>query len=58
MKAPDIKKLRFRMGLTQTEFGEAVGVNQSTISKWEDGAPVSRLGRKVLEALRQRSAAV
>ncbi len=35
--ASKILKLRKRLGLTQLQFGERVGVDQSTISKWEHG---------------------
>ncbi len=36
----DIKAIRAKLGLTQAQLGEAVGVDQSTVSNWErDGAP-------------------
>ena len=30
-----IKKLRLLTGLSQTEFGEKIGISQTTISMWE-----------------------
>jgi len=32
-----IKALRLHLGLTQTEFAERLGVDQRTVSKWENG---------------------
>lgn len=33
-----LKELREKKGLNQTEFGVALGVNQSTVSRLEDGS--------------------
>lgn len=33
-----IKLLRSRLGLTQNEFAEQLGVTQATVSRWESGA--------------------
>lgn len=38
-----IKILRTRLGLTQKEFGEKVGVPQSTVHKWENSAQNPRI---------------
>lgn len=36
----DIKAIRAKHNLTQAQLGEAVGVDQSTVSNWErDGVP-------------------
>lgn len=35
----DVKEIRARLGLTQAQLGEAVGVDQSTVSNWENGSP-------------------
>lgn len=40
-----IRELREAKGLTQTELGEMVGVNQSTIDKYESGIIVPPLHR-------------
>ena len=33
----NIKKLRTKLGLTQTEFAKLLGTTQITVSKWENG---------------------
>ena len=33
----DVARLRKSLGETQTAFAERLGVNQSTVSRWEDG---------------------
>jgi len=33
----DVKTLRNRLGLTQTALADRLGVDQSLISKWENG---------------------
>jgi DNA-binding transcriptional regulator YiaG len=33
----DVKRLRNRLGLTQVQLGAAIGVDQSTVSNWENG---------------------
>jgi DNA-binding transcriptional regulator YiaG len=37
-----IKALRLHVGLTQTEFAERLGVDQRTVSKWENGQSPAR----------------
>lgn len=37
MKAPQIVRLRKRLGLTQAKFAKQFGVTQATVSKWELG---------------------
>ena len=32
-----IKELRFKLGLTQEQFAQKVGVSFSTVSRWENG---------------------
>lgn len=46
--ALDIKAIRSRLGLTQAQLGEAVGVDQSTVSNWENGSPPRGPARKLL----------
>lgn len=36
-KPSDIRKLRDQLGMTQAEFGQEVGVEQATVSRWEKG---------------------
>ncbi len=51
-EALDVKALRDRLKLTQAQLGEAVGVDQSTVSNWEKQVTVPRgPARKVLRSL-------
>lgn len=48
----DVKAIRSRFGVTQTQFAAVVGVDQSTVSGWESGATSPRgPARKVLLSL-------
>ena len=38
MTADEIRELRERMGISQTEFGKLIGVEQTVVSRWERGA--------------------
>lgn len=40
----NIKALRERFGLTQTQLGEIAGVSDKAVSTWENGANVPRMG--------------
>jgi putative transcriptional regulator len=53
----EIKALRLRLGLTQTELGEAIGVFWNTVSRWEaDKMQPSTLALRALAELdRKRS---
>lgn len=44
-----IKKLRSKLILTQTEFGELFGVSFATVNRWENGRfePTIKLKRKL-----------
>ncbi len=44
-----IKKLRSKLILTQTEFGELLGVSFATVNRWEGGKfkPTIKLKRKL-----------
>lgn len=46
--ALDVKAIRAHLGLTQAQLGEAVGVDQSTVSNWENGSPPRGPARKLL----------
>lgn len=47
----DVKSIREKLGLTQAQLGEAVGVDQSTVSNWENGKSPSGPARRILESL-------
>ncbi len=51
MEKIDVKSLRTKLELTQEQFGKAVGVDQSTVSNWENGAPPSGPARLLLQNL-------
>lgn len=56
-KPINVAKLRERLGLTQEELAEMLGVHQVTISKWELGKRnISRMARKALERIKQEAA--
>ena len=45
----DLKKLREKMLLTQSEFGKLIGVSFETVNRWENGkhVPNMRAKRKI-----------
>jgi DNA-binding transcriptional regulator YiaG len=51
MKKLDVKKIRERLGLSQAELAERLGVEQPSVSRWENDQPMSRPIRKLLEQL-------
>lgn len=51
----DIRGIRSRLGLTQAQLGDAVGVDQSTVSNWENGASPRGPARKLLERLSEQA---
>lgn len=50
-KELDIKAIRSDLGLTQAKLAEEVGVDQSTISNWENGQTPRGPARRVLLTL-------
>ncbi len=46
----EIKSIRDRLGLTQAQFGERLGVTDATVCRWEGGRHVST---KTILAARQ-----
>ena len=57
MTGEEIKALRLRLGLTQAELGEAIGVFWNTVSRWEAGKmePATLALRALAELDRKRS---
>ena len=56
MTAQEIKELRIRLGLTQEQFAQKVGVSFATLNKWERGkTKPSPLALKVLVKLAKQS---
>lgn len=48
----DIKAIRAELGLTQAALAAEVGVDQSTVSNWENGATTPRgPARKLLQSM-------
>jgi DNA-binding transcriptional regulator YiaG len=51
----NVKDLRSRLGFTQAQLGEAIGVDQSTVSNWEKGVAAPRgPARKMLQQLTEQ----
>lgn len=50
----DVKAIRAQLGFTQAQLGEAVGVDQSTVSNWENGMAPRGPARKLLQSLTER----
>lgn len=51
MTAAEIACIRTRMGLTQTQFAELLGVAASTVSRWERLAKVDPMQARILEVI-------
>jgi len=52
----DVVRLRARLGLTQENFAEKLGVSVSSVQKWEQGWHIPRgLSLRALERLAKRS---
>lgn len=55
MEKEDLKKRRERLGFTQAEFAEKLGVAENTVWRYEKGAtPIPKYMEFVLEALEAR----
>jgi len=55
MEKSELKKRRERLGLTQTELAETVGISANTVSRYETGAMVIPKSMDlILEALEKR----
>ena len=56
MEAEEIKKLRKRLKLNQTQLAEKLGVTKTTVLNWENKhARPSMLARRQLERLERES---
>jgi len=44
-----LRKVRTRNRLTQQQFATALGVSTRTVTKWEQGHVISRLGYSAIE---------
>lgn len=56
MSASEVRKIRTKLGLTQTELADRLGVTQAAVSMWEDGKRVCRgPAAKMLKALSDAS---
>lgn len=47
----DVRSLRNSLGLTQAQLADAVGVDQSTVSNWENGITPRGPAKKLLQSL-------
>ncbi len=51
----DVKGLRTRLGLTQQELADRLGVALSSVARWESGKKVSRLALGRLRELERQA---
>jgi DNA-binding transcriptional regulator YiaG len=47
----DVKKIRADRGITQKELADLVGVNLSTVWRWENGSPPRGTALRLLESI-------
>ena len=54
------KKLRDKLILTQTEFGELLGVSFTTVNRWEKGKnePTTKQKRRIVELCKENHIAL
>ncbi len=52
-----IKKLRHKLILTQTEFGELLDVSFATVNRWETGKhePTTKIKRKIVQLCKENN---
>lgn len=50
----DIKKIRTKLGLTQKQLAEMVGVSVNTIQNWESGGNIPKSKHPILQSLLTR----
>lgn len=51
MNGLDIKDLRLKIGATQRELAEMVGVSEKTVQNWEYGKPIPTTKHQILRAI-------
>ncbi len=51
MNGLDIKDLRLKLGVTQRELAEMVGVSEKTVQNWEYGKPIPTTKHQILRAI-------
>lgn len=51
MNGLDIKDLRLKIGVTQRELAEMVGVSEKTVQNWEYGKPIPATKHQILRAI-------
>jgi DNA-binding XRE family transcriptional regulator len=54
MKELQIKEFREKIGLTQEEFAQKIGVSTRTVQNWENGGEIPKTTRKKLETMIQQ----
>lgn len=54
----DIKSIRSILDMTQAELGQEVGVDQSTVSNWENGQAPRGPALRLLHVLAKKAARV
>jgi len=52
-----VKELREKLILTQNEFADLLGVNYTSVSRWENGSfePTIKLKRRIVELCKQNN---
>ena len=51
MNGLDIKNLRLKLGVTQRELAEMVGVSEKTVQNWEYGKPIPTTKHQILRTI-------
>lgn len=51
MNGLDIKDLRLKLGITQRELAEMVGVSEKTVQNWEYGKPIPTTKHQILRTI-------
>lgn len=55
MTANSIKRLRKRLGLSQGDFADKIGIDQATVSRIENGKPPSKPVLKIIQQIAAES---
>jgi DNA-binding transcriptional regulator YiaG len=59
VKPTELRSIREKLGLTQTQLAEEIGVHRVTVAKWEAGdrsipEPVARLVQRIRDERRRK----